>query len=414
MTDLAEGERRPAQTGLTPALFALAGSAVLLGNLWLARVHGGAVQATLVLGLLLLTVPGAAVAGLGLSAHGLARRRVGVGRGRDAGSAIKIGMILVIVAGVLLALLGLQLSHGPLTRLFPVPQAGALFFYRAGTALPALGALAILSAGLLLVDRPWVLLPGLGIAVGVDLWLAGRWLHRGASDVGFELAGMGLALPVALLLAATAAGGLLLASDRGRKELAVHLARPFRMADAGAILREAPWNLAAPPLAALWICLLFVAMAGGEARGDLVGPLMGWLACLTAVVIALEWTGRAGAGWDVGRLLLAGILAGVGLLLVALPSVLMFPLVPGLRHGDASLLAARILGTLALVELAFHLAARSGWLVPGRSPRFEWAICGGLSALVAIGLLATGRHGAVPLLMSLLLIRAAAIPVLRR
>ena len=44
MQDLASGELRSSQAGLTAALVALTASAVLLGDLALARVHGGAIQ----------------------------------------------------------------------------------------------------------------------------------------------------------------------------------------------------------------------------------------------------------------------------------------------------------------------------------------------------------------------------------
>ena len=414
MQDLASGELRSSRAGLAAALVALTASAVLLGDLALARVHGGAIQATMVLGLLFLAVPAAALAGAGMAALALGRRRLGVGRGRDAGSAIKIAMVVVVGAGLMMALVGLQLSHGPLTGLFPVPQAGALFFYRAGTALPAVGALAVLSAGLLIVDRPWVLLPGLLLAAGVDLWLASRWLHRGASDLGFELAGAGLALPVAMLLAATAAGGLLLASGRARREMAVHLARPFHMADAGALLREAPWTVAGAPLIAAWVCLLSASMAQGEDRGDLLGPLLALLAVVTMLVLALELGARAGAAARPGPLLLAVSLGLLGIGLVATPGTLLFPLVPGLVHGNPSLIAPRLLGALTLVELVFHLLAWAGVLARRHPLRTELAVTGALSSTAVIGLLGLGRHGAVPLLMSLLLVRAATLPVMRR
>jgi hypothetical protein len=414
MEDPASGELRSSQVGLAAALVSLTASALLLGNLLLARVHGGAIQATLVLGLLLFAVPAAALTGAGMAARELGSRRLGVGRGRDAGSAIKIGMVVVIGAGLLVTLVGLQLSHGPLTSLFPVPQSGALFFYRVGTALPALGALAILSAGLLIVDRSWVLLPGLVLAAAVDLWLASRWLYRGASDVGFELAGVGLALPVALLLAATAAGGLLLASGRARNELAIHLARPFHMADAGALLRESPWTLAGAPLIAAWICLLSVVMARGEARGDLLGPVMALFACVTMLVLSLELGTRVGAAGRPGPLLMAASLGLLGSVLVVAPGALLFPLVPGLAHGSTSMVAPRLLGSLALIELVFHLLAWAGLLARRHPLRIELAVVGVLSAGAAVGLLWLGRHGAVPLLMTLLLVRAAALPVLRR
>ncbi len=392
----------------------MAWAACLLGNLALSRAHGGALQATLVLGLLALSVPGGLLAGFAVAALTVGRRRCGVGRGRHAGSAIKVATTLVISLGVILTLLAFQLSTWPMAPLFPVPQAGALFFYRAGLALPALGVLAVLSAGLLVVDRPWVVLPALTVGVAADLWLASRWLHRGAGDLGFELAGIGLAFPVAMLLAAAGAGGLLLASARGRRELAIHRGRPFDMGDAGLLVREALLPSVRFAALALGLSALCVLMIRGEPRGDLVGVVMAVLAAGVALVLALDHLGRGGNERRPPALVLASLLGLTALCLLVLPSIVAHALVPGLRYGGATLAGVSLVGAVLAFELVVYLLTAGGWLRRRHPAWVEIGASGLLLALACIPLLALGRHGAIPLVLAILVSRVAVLPALRR
>lgn len=387
---------------------------LLLGNLALARVHGGARQATVVLAFLVLSIPGGLLAGLSVAVRAEAGRRLDLGQGRRGGSVIKIATVLAIGGGVIFALLTFQGATWPMARIFPDPQAGALFFYRAGLGLPAVGVLAVLSAGLLVVDRPRVLVPGLAVAVGADLWLASAWLYRGAGDVGFELAGMGLAVPVASLLAAGAAGGLLLANARGRNELAIHQARPFEMGDLAPLARAALGPSTGLAGLALAACMLYVVMLHGETRGDLTAITMALLAVGAALSLSLDRGGDASAGWTPTTVLLLSALGLAGLVLVASPGPLARGLVPGLHHGDPSMTAVRLVGALMLHEGLVFLLTRAGWL---RRRLPTWIEVGATVLAVAVAaliLVLWGRHGAVPLVLALLVSRAALLPVLRR
>lgn len=386
----------------------------MLGNLALARVHGGACQATVVLAFLVLSIPGGLLAGLSFAVHAEAHRRLDVGQGRRGGSVVKVATVLAIGGGVIFALLTFQGATWPMARIFPDPQAGALFFYRAGLALPAVGVLAVLSAGLLVVDRPRVLVPGLTVAVGADLWLASTWLHRGAGDLGFELAGMGLAVPVATLLAAGAAGGLLLANARGRDELAIHQARPFEMGDLAPLARASLGPSTCLAGLALAACTLYGVMLHGETRGDLTAITMALLAAGAALALALDRGGDAVAGWTPSTVLLLSALGLAGLVLVASPGPLARGLVPGLHHGDPSMTAVRLVGALMLHEGVLFLLTRAGWLRRRLPTWIEVAATVLLVTVAALILVLWGRHGAVPLVLALLVSRAALLPVLRR
>ena len=58
----------------------MAWAALLLGSLFLARIHGGGRQATVLLALLTLTIPGGLLAGLAVAVRKEAGRRLDVGK----------------------------------------------------------------------------------------------------------------------------------------------------------------------------------------------------------------------------------------------------------------------------------------------------------------------------------------------
>jgi len=389
----------------------VAWAALLLGSLFLARIHGGGRQATVLLALLTLTIPGGLLAGLAVAVRKEAGRRLDVGQGRRGGSLVKIATVLAIGGGVIFALLAFQLATWPMARIFPDPQSGALYFYRAGLGLPAVAVLAVLSAGLGVVDRPRALVPGLLVAVVAALWIASAWLHRGAGDVGFELAGMGLAVPVAMLLAAGTTGGLLLSNARGREELAIHRARPFDMGDLGPLLRGAlgpSLRLAGLALAAT---TLTVVMLRGETRGEVAALAAVFLA--TGGALALVLDGCEGHGTPTA-LVLTALLALGGLLLMAWPGPLTLALVPGLRYGEPSLVALRITGALLIHEVVVFQLTRMGWLHRRHPTWLEIAATALPVALAVVALVLWDRHGAVPVMLCILVCRAALIPFLRR
>ena len=340
-----------------------------------------------------------------------AGRRLDVGQGRRGGSLVKIATVLAIGGGVLFALLAFQLATWPMARLFPDPQSGALFFYRAGLGLPAVAVLAVLSAGLSVVDRPRALLPGLLVAVVADLWLASTWLHRGAGDVGFELAGMGLAVPLAMLLAAGTAGGLLLSNARGRGEMAIHRGRPFDMGDLGPLLRAALgpslWLAGLAAAAAALTVALFL----GDGRGEVAALTAAFLASGGVLALALDgFEGRRSPA----AIALATLRGLGGLLLLAWPGPLSLWLVPGLKHGEPSLMAIRLSGAILIQEVVVHLLTSRGWLRRRHPTWIDFAVTAAPVALAVAALLLWGRHGSVAVALSILVSRAALIPFLRR
>jgi len=382
---------------------------LLLGNLVVLREFAPSIAASLMVALLVLAVPGGALAGLGCGAYRLAVDRLREGRGREAGSAIKVALVLALCLGLLAVVIGLQLAYGVLGKLCPAPASGSLFLYRALVALPAVGCSAVLAGGLLAVDRPRSVWPGLAVTAVAAVVAASIWLYRGARLPGYELAGAGLAVPVASLLGTITMGALLYAVRAGRERLFVHLAKPFDVSDVASLLRLG-WRpgvllSAAAASSLLWVTLAFRDGSSLPSTPAAVTFVLAGLALSSCQVAALR-SKRAGRGLT-AVVLAALLVPGIGLLVA--PGLVLAPFT---AHAVAQV-GPRLAGVFMLHEVALWLATSKGWLAPRRSPVVEL----GALAVVACGAGALAvwlGGGFTALMMVLLLCRGVTVPLLRR
>ena len=383
---------------------------LLLGNLAVLREFSPAVPASLLAAILLLAVPGGALVGLGMGAQRVASERLADGRGREAGSALKVAMVLVLCLGVAVLMLGLQLAYTVFGGIFPASATGSLFLYRAIVALPAVGCSAVLAGGLFAVDRPRSVWPGLAVTAVSCVIAAHGWVGRGAGQPGYELAGAGLSLPVAVLLGTMTLGSLLFAVRAGRERLFIHLARPFAVMDAALILRHG-WRpgLALSITAAAMLAWILLAYSSPSALAVVPAAstfLFTGLA-LSTVLHRSMGVGRADRAW-IAVVLVALLLPGLGL--IAAPR---FSLSPFTSQVDA-LAGVRVVGVFLLHEAALWVATQRGWLRSRRPLFVELA----LLAVLALGggalAVRLGTDGWTALTMATLISRGLTVPLLRR
>jgi len=382
----------------------------VLGNLAVLRDFHPMVPASLLAALLVIAIPGGALVGLGLGAYQVARQRLQDGQGREAGSVLKVSMVLVLCLGLVATVVGLQVAYGVLGGLFPASATGSLFLYRALVVLPAVGCSSVLVGGLLAVDRPRAVWPGLVVTSVGSVVAAGVWVGRGAGLPGYELAGAGLALPIAVLLGTMTFGALLFAIRAGREQLNIHLAKPFATGDALHVLRHG-WRpgLALSLIAAVlltWVWLAYRDASSLPAVPALSSILFTGLA-LSTVLVSIQRTGQAHRGLTV-LVLAVLVLPGVGLLVV--PRLTLSPFSP---YVDA-IAGARLVGALLLHEVALWLATLKGWLELRRPLAVEMALLAGLAVGAGALMAALGVGGWPGLVMVLLVCRGLTVPLLRR
>lgn len=398
----------PVVTAAVGAVLAL--SMLLLGNLAVLREFSPTVPASLMAAVLLLAVPGGALVGLGLGAYRVASVRLLAGRGREAGSALKVAVVLVLCLGLLATVIVLQLSYGVLGGFLPASATGSLFLYRASVALPAVGCSAVLAGGLLAVDRPRSVWPGLAVASVGAVVAAHLWVGRGAGLAGYELAGAGLSMPVAVLLGTMTFGALLLAVRDGRERLSIHLARPFALGDVASVLR-CGWRPGVALALTAAATFAWMLLTYRDASALSVAPATATF-LFTGLALSSVLLGAMSAG-SASLVLLAVVLVALvlpGLGLVVAPR---FTLSPFTSHAE-TLTGVRLVGLILLQEAALCLAIRRGWLDLRRSPVVELVLLAGLSfggGLVVMGL---GADEWTALTMAVLISRGLTVPLLRR
>ncbi len=387
------------------------GMATLLGgNLVVLRLFSEDTRASYLVGMLALGLPAALLAGIAVGCLRLAAARLAGGEGLAAGSAIKVGLVLVLTVGLVLMIVGLQITYTPLGALLPSPTSGALFLYRGVVVVPVLGGAMVLAAGLMVLEGWRGGVPGAAVALLAALGFSAVWLNRGAGLAGYELAGASLALPLAALLGAVAQGSLLLTVQRAREDLGIHLARPFDLGDIAAVL-GASWRaslaLGAAALGATaWS--LFV-LRGSPSMGADTGILAVLLVGLS-LAFGEDLAARAGAGGGVLRaaVVVLLVLLGAGLLIV--PGLTLTPVEP---HMDGvGTLAARLAGVALLHEAALRLVTDAGLLRHRRAVGLELAVFGVLTTVLLV-VTSMSLDGLLPLVVAVLAVRAVSVPLLR-
>lgn len=391
---------------------ALGGAALVLGNQVVLREFADVVRASYLVGMLALSFPAGVLAGVAVGCRRVAAARVAARRELDAGSAIKVGLVLVLTVGSLLMIVGLQITYTPLGALMPSPTTGALFIYRAVVVLPVLGGLLVLIAGLVVIEGWRGAVPGAVVALLAALGFAVAWQNRGASLPGYELAGASLAMPLAALMGAVAQGTLLLTVQRAREGLGIHLPRPFALGDVAVLIR-ASWGasliLATAGLLAT-VASLLVLRPGAAQGADavvLVVVLVGLALALTEDAAA-----RAGVGGGAVRVATAALLLVAGVVLVTVPGPALTLISPD--AGLAPTAGFRLAGAILLHELALRLATDLGLLRHRRRITLEAGVLVGLAAALFAGLLWIGDlDGLLPLTIAILAARGISAPLLR-
>lgn len=383
---------------------------LVAANLVLLRPLGAAVQCTGLVAAALLAVLAAPFAAWAGAAFELGRERLEAD-GLAAGSAVRVAA----VAGLTLALPAVAVvfvaASSPLTGWMPLPTSGALFWVRAGLALPAVALGLALGAGLLLVERPVVLIPGLIVVLAGDLAMAWWWMARGIGGPGMELAGVGMGCAVGALTAAVVVGASALGAARPRRLLALHQPTPFPLEDVPALVRRAT------PAAALAVATA-ACVAGlviGTARAGDGGAVA--VAGSLAVVLALAAGGDVvlrGRRAAVARWLVVAVLVTGGAVLIASPVACAAAFLGPADAAELPRAAVRLVGGLALLEAG--VAAATVWGVLQLHPRpwveAAWVI---VPAAMVVGVLAVlGHMGPSALVLALLVTHAASLPWSRR
>ncbi len=388
----------------------LAAAFLLLGSGIIPRPFDAVIQATAVLNVLVLALLTAPLLVLAVGTYRLATTRHAQGRSLAAGSAIKVAVVTTLGVGLLGALSTFVAPFSGLIGLFPAPHAGALVLMRAGLALPAIGIGLCLAAGLLVVDRPAAVLPGLLMFVVVELVLTALWIDVGAGP-NLELAGAGLAWPIAALLGAVTGGTLLLAAASARGELGIHLSRPFDIKDLFQLVRLGlPALLPTvvfPVLAGLYSVAVMTGDRGPEAA--IVGVLLfpaGLLVVAAGELVLRSEPGRGRLGWGI-----LGLLLAAGVLLLVAPGLVRSALTQG---SEASLAGIRLLGAGLLHEIGLALATRLGWLRMRSTGQWEWlALC--LTAIpLTVLMVILGIQSVTVVTLGWIVCRAVTVPFLRR
>jgi len=395
-----------AARAVAAALFA----GVMLGNLLVLRAFTGGVRAAVVAGLLALVVPIAPLFGLGWSASRIASERVEAGEGLRAGSVIKVTLVLSLLVGLVLAGVGFQLAYGPISQFYPYPGTLALMLYRGSLCLPAVGAGIVIGVGLLLVERPRVLLPGALVFLVADVGLARAWFERGSGLLSFELAGAGLALPVAALLGAIIAGTLLFAVEGARTTLGTHLARPFDLTDLPRLVRDAILPAGALAwvggVAAAWFAL---ACRGAAAHGVVSAATALLVAALLACSLVDDAVRRRRVDALTWVAVAVMVLVGLGLLIVPRWPLLLLSAVP----SGEPMLGSRLVGAVVLQELALAGMAWAGLLRHRRSEGVELAVSATVVIVLAV-VLTLAYPPTLPAMAGVLIVaRGLTVPLLR-
>lgn len=388
----------------------LAAAVVLLGNGVIPRPFDPLIQTTAVLNVLVVALLAAPLVLLAAGTYRLANERHEGGESSLAGSAIKVAAVAALGLGFVGALAAFVAPFTGLVGLFPAPHAGALVLMRSGLALPAIGIGLCLAAGLLVLDRPAAVLPGLLIFVAVELVLTFLWSDVGAGP-NLELAGAGLAWPISALLGAVTGGTLLLCAAPARSKLGVHLSRPFDVKDLVPLVRLGlPVLLPAvglPVLAGAYAVAVMTGRGGPEAA--VVGVVLfpaGILLVTAAEIQARKQGDRPILGW-----VLWGLIVASGLLLVVAPGLLRTAIT---RDVAASLLGIRMLGIGLLHEGGLALATRLGWLTLRGSGRREWLALGLTTIPLMTLMVILGIQSVTLVTLGWIVCRAVTVPFLRR
>lgn len=385
-------------------------AALLGGNLVVLRHFSEDTRASYLVGMLALGLPSGILAGIGVGCHRLAATRLAAGEGLAAGSVIKVGLVVALTVGLLLMIVGLQITYTPLGALLPSPTTGALFLYRGVVVLPVLGGALVLVAGLMVLEGWRGGVPGAAVAGLAALGFGLAWQGRGAGLAGYELAGASLALPLAALLGAVAQGSLLLTVQRARDDLGIHLARPFALGDVAALAR-ASWRAslslgAASLLATAWSLLV---LRGSATMGADTGVLVVLLVGL-GLAFGEDVAARAGGGRGGLRIAVVVLLVLGGLALLTVPHMALTPVEP---HMDGvRTLGARLAGVALLHEAALRLVTDAGLLRHRRSVLLELAVFG-LATTALLVVLSTSLDGLMPLAVAVLAARGVSVPLLR-
>ncbi len=389
------------------------GTAVLLlGNLAVLREFADVVRASYLVGMLALSLPAGLLAGVAVGCRRVAAARASAGRELAAGSAVKVALALVTVLGLLLMIVGLQITYTPLGALMPSPTAGALFIYRAVVVVPVLGGLLVLVAGLLVVEGWRGGVPGAAVALLAALGFAVAWQNRGTGLAGYELAGASLAMPLAALMGAVAQGSLLLTVQRARDGFGIHLPRPFDLGDV-AVLVRASWraSLALGAAGLLATVASLVVLRSSEAQG---ADTLALVVVITGLALALveDVAARAGVGGGGLRVATAALLLVAGTALTAAPGPVLSLLAPGADLVPTA--GFRFAGMILLHELALRLATDLGLLRHRRSVALEVGVLVLLAAALLAGLLwLGGMDGLLPATVAVLAARGISVPLLR-
>jgi hypothetical protein len=247
------------------------------------------------------------------------------------------------------------------------------------------------------------------VVLVADVGLAWAWFERGAGLLGFELAGAGLAIPVAALLGAMITGTLLFSVQAARATLGTHLGRPFDVIDlprlARGSVRTAAVLLLVSSSAAAWFAL---ALRGSESEGA-AAAATALLVC--GLMLASVSDAALRAGQHDTALAFAAVVGVLGLVLTAVPGWSLFPLTE--LYVAEPMTGVRLCGVVLLQEAALAVVTHAGVLRHRRAEGVELLVTVAVVSVFAAALALLFTPSLPAMAGVLIVARGLVVPLLR-